>query len=1286
MPYPELDPRALDREELALWAERDKRLLMRNQLQQRRRYEESLIEFMIAAWPHMGEAGECVINWHHEEIADALEALVEPHYDEDDNLILGGNLVINQPPRPVDEHAIVLTARGPALLRDVIVGDEVLTHRGRYRPVLEVHKQGQLPVLKITTEAGRAVRAAADHPFLTTEGWINAGALRAGHILAATSAYLDEDRGAETMTPEAARFLAYLIGDGSVGGGAVAFWNADEDVLADFERCAQSLGFQTKLKLFNGCRCPAVTVNSNRDGSLQRFLAKHKVKGRTSYTEQVPLDVLRGTREIVANFVGAFATCDGHFKIRSHRDGRLGHQVKLTTVSYKLAIGLQHLCLRIGIPMRVRTRRTKMETKRQPGGIYVSYDVQTTDQHTVAKFKALPGLCERKRAAIAAAMPLTFDTHLFPDEVVSVEADGEAECRCLLVDEDHSFTANDLAVHNTTKSTLLLCFNAWVWAQPSDRWNRLRGPHVKFLTVSYSSRLAEKFGTQFRRLILSEWYQTLWGHQVIIRADQGSRSDFANTAGGSRFSGSIIGGVLGSGGDIQLIDDPQNYDQAESEVKRENTTEAMRMLVNRVTDPRHTARILVMQRLNQNDATQYAIDNWSRKTQFICFPMRYDITRPDPRDHRENDGELLWPEIWTEALVKEQENELLEYGTAGQLQQRPIPRGGGIIKHDWWKVWPDDAEAQGLADLRIAYHCPMCKWADYVEGNWAIVPCPQCGSDAARFTPFPLFSYRLISVDTNYGQGEQNSYSAATAWAIWHDKHGAPRLMLTDAWRGRPRLRGDPNARDPLLKLGLVEIVYGMAKRRQTDLILIERKTRGTDLYNELERITREWPFQLMYTDPTHKGSKTLRLESCVNMFVNGLVWAPNLDYATMVIEEVCGAPYMPFDDLMDTCLVAGTKIATKRGQVAIEEVRAGDEVFTPIGFRRVTWAGLTGVKPVITRGELSGTANHPTFLIDRGWSRLDTATDALSFSRLTLCDLIRLALPRQWNLWASGITAWAGSGNITSRSADRRESRRDFMSRFGSMLTAGKCRPTMKSTTSTTTRLIAILGIWSAYRLRCIAASPSSVITNRWSSILSVFGRWRTNGTSPRWDERGTEATLQRLCQSLMLLNGSGWPRRRPARQSASGAERNSFARPPSGNIAAALAPARLASTELVAKPFDLAAVNAALGVGRNLPSSHRCEPPASTAPTNASVSATIMWRTPIQPSSIPVPIFNLSVEEAECFYANGVLVHNCTAALRHVRDHGLLLTGTEHRIEEVARTAFRGRQFDANEVFGLV
>jgi hypothetical protein len=47
---------------------------------EKQRCENSLIDFLIAAWPHMGEAGELVINWHHEVIAGNLRSAALPPY------------------------------------------------------------------------------------------------------------------------------------------------------------------------------------------------------------------------------------------------------------------------------------------------------------------------------------------------------------------------------------------------------------------------------------------------------------------------------------------------------------------------------------------------------------------------------------------------------------------------------------------------------------------------------------------------------------------------------------------------------------------------------------------------------------------------------------------------------------------------------------------------------------------------------------------------------------------------------------------------------------------------------------------------------------------------------------------------------------------------------------------------------------------------------------------------------------------------------------------------------
>src|SRR5512139_2602536 len=51
-------------------------------------------------------------------------------------------------------------------------------------------------------------------------------------------------------------------------------------------------------------------------------------------------------------------------------------------------------------------------------------------------------------------------------------------------------------------------------------------------------------------------------------------------------------------------------------------------------------------------------------------------------DPRKKDGELLWPGRMGESAVKALEDLLGSFGAAGQLQQRPAPRGGGIVKRD----------------------------------------------------------------------------------------------------------------------------------------------------------------------------------------------------------------------------------------------------------------------------------------------------------------------------------------------------------------------------------------------------------------------------------------------------------------------------------------------------------------------------------------------------------------------------------------------------------------------------
>lgn len=74
------------------------------------------------------------------------------------------------------------------------------------------------------------------------------------------------------------------------------------------------------------------------------------------------------------------------------------------------------------------------------------------------------------------------------------------------------------------------------------------------------------------------------------------------------------------------------------------------------------------------------------------------------------------------------------------------------------------------------------------------------------------------------------------------------------------------------------------------------------------------------------------------------------------LIRTVPEVPWDPDDKQVEAgnsenhCIAAGTLIATRRGDVPIEDVRTSDDVLTRAGYRRVVWAARTGVNaPVIT-------------------------------------------------------------------------------------------------------------------------------------------------------------------------------------------------------------------------------------------------------------------------------------------------------------------------------------------------
>jgi predicted phage terminase large subunit-like protein len=782
----------------------------------------------------------------------------------------------------------------------------------------------------------------------------------------------------------------------------------------------------------------------------------------------------------------------------------------------------------------------------------------------------------------------------------------------------------------TGKTNIIsVAFPAWLWVQPEERQAPLMGPHVRFLCVSYGSTLAEVAAVKMRRLVMGPWYQAHWGKRVQIRADQAGRSDFGNTAGGERISNSIEGGILGRGGDIQIIDDPHKVDGAESDVERDRTLRALAEgLTTRITDPRIAARVLVMQRLHSDDATNHALERWPDPSH-VMLPMRFDPERATEADPRNEPGELLWPEVWDEESVLREERELGSYGAAGQLQQMPVPRGGGIILEEWWQFWPDG--------------------------------------------DFPPFGTCVAALDTAYKLKEESDYNALTVWSAFaHPETDKPKVMLRDAWQVRATLAD------------LVAKVIKTCLLHKVDTLLIEDSARGSDVADEIHRLVSKREIHIELVPPA--GDKASRLSAVSPLFENEIIYAPDREWSQMVIDQVAKFPRVRHDDL---CFVAGTAIATRRGAVPIEEVVAGDFVVTPLGWRRVTAQSATGVKAVVSRGALCGTAGHPVYTFDAGYRHLYSINSVSLLSELTLCGLMRQILPRRWNSWVLSTAAWEGSGGIISRNPRlMRGVGKPKVCTLPSGSTKSGARPllVMRCITGTTIRLIVILTTWSVYRKACIAANLRTWTRLRSERIWSVFGRWLLCGTALTKGASGIEgmqkivsgkkgrpSLIRWLCQLSCC---------------AIGAETNTaqYSRGYQGFVVSdALRHVWLLSVERIRKlvgitlPLEEFALTApangaALFSLPPISQNHGREGFASShARLHSSGTNTALQK----PSTLTMqPVYNLKVEDAGCYYANGVLVHNCDTvalALSYLRKTGVVVRREEHDDEVTERLRYR-------------
>lgn len=297
---------------------------------------------------------------------------------------------------------------------------------------------------------------------------------------------------------------------------------------------------------------------------------------------------------------------------------------------------------------------------------------------------------------------------------------------------------------STKTITCSIMFPVWCWT----RWHWMR-----FITASYSSALSLESAEYARDLIRSPLFQEIYP-ELEIREDKDTKSNYKiakryfdspgrqarRDSGGNRFSTSVGGTLTGFHGDILIVDDPLNPEQAASDVELINANRwCSQTLSTRKTDKAVTPTILIMQRLHQNDPSGHILAKEKGNVRHICMPgeirtFAEKVNPPELLGYYE-DG-LLDKNRITWSVLKDLEADLGQYGYAGQIGQDPTPPGGGMFKVDNFNIvtrppeasqiiksvryWDKAATQDKGAKTRAAAFTVGVKMSQLVGGRWVV--------------------------------------------------------------------------------------------------------------------------------------------------------------------------------------------------------------------------------------------------------------------------------------------------------------------------------------------------------------------------------------------------------------------------------------------------------------------------------------------------------------------------------------------------------------------------------------
>ena len=387
-------------------------------------------------------------------------------------------------------------------------------------------------------------------------------------------------------------------------------------------------------------------------------------------------------------------------------------------------------------------------------------------------------------------------------------------------------------------------------------------------------------------------------------------------------------------------------------------------------------------------------------------------------------------------------------------------------------------------------------------------------------------------------------------------------------------------------------------------------------LGKEIRRLAHDMPVRIYH----ESENKYLKISTYLRKWWNNIVWLQGTDkeYIQQIMDYTEDAEHD------DACLAGDTLISTLTGDKPIKNIKTGECVITPAGVRKVLFAGVTGYKVVQNYHGLFATPDHKIFnKADGTFTRADSLTCAASYDIISLKELII------WKTKLLSSTAKSMSeiqrADITSsiqREIVNAEEQNSCTVPSGN-ITMVQSQKGITFTILMVMSIITTLVTWSVYRLgnicrtmlRKILRTKNTDNTTKNSCLHSK--RKRKSGTKARKDANGIDNTRKNLFLRALftaLKNGVNT------------AVKCILERCNSDSVLKVAV--KKQGGEESGLNSCLAKDNAQIVGSRS---------PRTMSGTNFVVQNV---------SSDIIPVYNLTVEKAGCYYANGILVSNCDSA----------------------------------------